>query len=492
MSDASDRTARGLAVLGSALGFGLAADVLGHAVPGRLSVALGLVALLLAAGAPVARGILRAPAVLAPLGIPFGLLAVALIWRDSATLFALNLGGIALLASFGAPRIRGVGGRRSGLADYAAAGTELVGGAATGAAPLLAEVEWRALPSAGPLHHMRGVLVGLAAATPVAALFGSLLSEADPIFDRLLAGALGGRLDQVVEHGATVLLWTWLAAGLLRVMLLRPAGPAAPVRPAGRFSLTEVGTMLLVVNGLFLAFVLVQLRYLFTGAELVRSVTGLSYAEYARQGFFQLVAVAALSLPLLLVGDWALGHRDRASLRRFRLLAAVMLLLLNVMLASALWRMRLYTLEYGLTELRFYTTAFMGWLVLVLGWFGATVLRDRRERFGFGAAAAGLFVLGGLNLVNPDGLIAATNLARAGRERPIDSAYLSGLSADALPVLRRTLPSLAPAERCAVAGLLRDRWAPELSRRERWTIAFAQASRLPPVPPAYCPAAPRR
>ena len=70
--------------------------------------------------------------------------------------------------------------------------------------------------------------------------------------------------------------------------------------------------MLVVVDLLFLAFVLVQFRYLFGGAELVRGLTGMSYADYARRGFFELVAVAALSLPLLLLADWWLDHRDPA------------------------------------------------------------------------------------------------------------------------------------------------------------------------------------
>ena len=106
-----------------------------------------------------------------------------------------------------------------------------------------------------------------------------------------------------------------------------------------------------------------------------------------------------------------------------------MLLLLDVMLASALFRMRLYTAEYGLTELRFYTTAFMGWLVLVFGWFVATVLRGRRERFGTGALLAGWLVLAALNLVNPDAVIAGVNLDRAARGRPLDVAYAATLSA---------------------------------------------------------------
>ena len=108
------------------------------------------------------------------------------------------------------------------------------------------------------------------------------------------------------------------------------------------------------------------------------------------------------------------------SRRQFGLLASLMLVLLNIMLASALWRMRLYTAEFGLTELRFYTTAFMGWLVLVFGWFAATVLRGRRERFGAGALTAALLVLGVLNLVNPDALIARTNLTRGLAGRAVD------------------------------------------------------------------------
>ena len=154
------------------------------------------------------------------------------------------------------------------------------------------------------------------------------------------------------------------------------------------------------------------------------------------------MTVAALSLPLLLVADWSLDQGDPRRVRRFRLLAGLMLLLLDVMLASALCRMRLYTAEYGLTELRLYTTAFMGWLVLVFGWFVATVLRGHRERFGIGALLAGWLVLAGLNLANPDAIIAGINLDRAARGRPFDVTYAAALSADALPTFRKRLGAL--------------------------------------------------
>ena len=484
MTGMSDRTRQGLAVLGAALAVGVAVDVLARTVPGRLDTALGLGALVLAGGATVYRGLVPVPLALAPLGVPGALLALALIWRDSATLFALNLGGIAGLAALAAPRVRAAGRRRSSLGDYVRGGCQVAAGAAGGAAPLLlAEIDWRSLPDGGLARRLRGMFVGMVAAAPVAALFGSLLMEADPVFAGLMTDVLDPGLSEILEHGFAILAGTWFAAGALRLFLLRAPDSRAPaVAPPGRFSLTEVGTVLLVVNLLFLAFVAVQFRHLFGGIGLA----GLSYAEYARQGFFQLVTVAALSLPLLLGADWALGRRDPDSFRRFRLLAAVMLVLLNVMLASALWRMRLYTAEYGLTELRFYTTAFMGWLVLVFGWFGATVLRGRTDRFGFGAVAAALFVLGSLNLMNPDALIAASNLARAGSGRTVDADYLRMLSADALPTVSRSLPSLPRADHCRVESRLADRWGPELARRARWNIALARAARLPWGPAPDC------
>lgn len=476
----SDHTRQGLALVGGALAFGVAADVLARTVPGRLDVALGLTALLLVAGFLVQRGLVKAPAGIAPFGLPLALLTVALIWRDSPTLFALNLLGILLLAALASPRLRSIGWSRAGLTDYPRGAFQVAGGAAAGAVPLLlGEIDWRSLPDGGPLHRARSLTLGLFLAAPLALLFGGLLMDADPIFDSLVSQTLVPELDEMTRHVSAVVAWAWVAMGTLRLFLRRELEPRVSGGGSqGRFGLTEIAVVLAVLNLLFLAFVAVQFRYLFGGTELVQAATGLSYSEYARQGFFQLVWVVGMSLPVLLAADWSLGRRDPAALRRFRLLATVMLVLLNVMLASALWRMRLYTHEYGLTELRFYTTAFMGWLVMVLGWFAATVLRERRQRFGAGAIAAAFLVLVALNLINPDALIARTNLARAAAGRQVDAQYAAALSADALPTIRRLLPSLGPCDRIAVATAVRERWTEEIEQGDRWTISLAAGARL--------------
>ena len=477
----TDRTRRGLAFLSAGMALGLTADALQRLVPGRLDAALGIAALVLVLAALAQSGIVALPASLAPLGAPLALLGLALIWRDSPTLFALNLAGVLTVAALASPRLRAVGRRRASLGDYATGAFELAGGAAVGAPTLVfSDIDWASLPADGRARQARGTAIGLAAAAPVAAVFGGLLVEADPVFGRLVSDVIGFDLEPLMSHAATIVLWGWLAAGLLRVLCRTTEAPSGTRGGmGGKFGLSEVGTVLAVVDLLFLAFVAVQFRYLFGGAELVRGLTGLSYAEYARKGFFELVTVAALSLPLLLFADWSLDQRDPRRVRRFRLLAGLMLLLLDAMLASALFRMRLYTAEYGLTELRFYTTAFMGWLVLVFGWFVATVLRGHRERFGTGALLAGWLVLAGLNLANPDAMIAGVNLDRAARGRPFDVAYASALSADALPTFRKRLAALGTNEACATAYALDQRWRKELASRRRWTIALARAPREP-------------
>ncbi len=104
------------------------------------------------------------------------------------------------------------------------------------------------------------------------------------------------------------------------------------------------------------------------------------------------------------------------------ILGALVVLLLVIM-ASALQRMRLYQEEFGLTELRLYTTAFMGWLALVFGWFLLTVLPGRRERFAFGALAVRFAVVGLLDALNPDALIVGINAQRQNSPRPFDAYY---------------------------------------------------------------------
>lgn len=251
---------------------------------------------------------------------------------------------------------------------------------------------------------------------------------------------------------------------------------AMPLPPLSiSLGIIEVAVVLGLLNALFFSFVVVQLRYFFGGAEVVMTSAGLTFAEYARRGFFELVWVTALALPLLLAAHWLLKKENPAHERIFRALAGVKLLLLFVIMASAIVRMRLYQSEYGQTELRLYTTAFMGWLAVVLVWFALTVLRGERRRFACGALVSALVIVGALHFVNPDSVIVRTNAALAGRGRVFDACYASTLSADAAPALVEVLPSLRAEERGVLADNLLARWAQGRGDWRTWNRSRAGA-----------------
>jgi hypothetical protein len=267
-------------------------------------------------------------------------------------------------------------------------------------------------------------------------------------------------VDDVFLHLALWLVFTWLAGSYLWGALLAEREPVPPAPRLGwlRFEFIEAGVVFGLINALFLAFVGVQFRYLFGGAARVESSSSLTYAEYARRGFFELVAVAALVVPFLLLTHWLLPRGNRALQRFYALLALMLVVLVFVVMASALQRMRLYQETFGLTELRVYTTAFMAWLFAVFAWLAFTVLRGRRDRFAFGVFIAGLAVLMGLNAVNPDALIVRRNAAISGDDRPFDSEYALNLSADSVPAFVANFEDVPAAERCRVARELRSRY----------------------------------
>jgi 4-amino-4-deoxy-L-arabinose transferase-like glycosyltransferase len=132
-------------------------------------------------------------------------------------------------------------------------------------------------------------------------------------------------------------------------------------------------------------------------------------------------------LPVLLAAN-ALAREHR---RLVRALSAVLVALELAVAVSALQRLRVYEQQYGLTELRIYAIGVVAWLVCVFAWASVTILRGRVRRFAIGAVTAGFVATAALNVVNPDALIARTNLNRP----QADLAYLQKLSDDAVPTL---------------------------------------------------------
>ncbi len=477
----TERTRVALKTLLGGVLLGIAGDVLLRPVPWGLNAALwltGLVGVSLRAGETEDRNRRMLPWLSAIL--PF---ALFLMWRDSVILKALDLLAIGVLLSLAARRGRDEAVQPAYLKDYVSAGSTTVTHVAKGTLQVLSEdMAWDSIPRQEWRRHAQSALIGLILAFPLLVIFGALFFSADAVFERYVSDFAAHGLRRAASHVALAVIIAWIATGLLRNLILsaRPEGTAGDTPDAGLYpadterpsvvrsiGMVEIAVMLTLINGLFAAFVAVQLRYLFGGADRVRTVAGLTYAEYARRGFFELVTVAALVLPLLLASHLALKDTPIAHRRPFRILAWGLIALLAVIMASAMQRLALYQRAYGLTELRLYAAAFMVWLAIVLAWFGATVLRERRERFAFGAIAAGLTVVVLLHVANPDSLIVQTNVSRDGT-RAVDSRYLATLSADAVPALLKASKEHPDRLDSDVMQMLTQSWRARLSSTDDW------------------------
>ncbi|PYV31005.1 MAG: hypothetical protein DMG22_18390, partial [Acidobacteria bacterium] len=341
--------------------------------------------------------------------LPSVFFAAGFLWRDSQTLGAASLFALWVTASLAVFRAQGGHIFAAGLADYALGAVVASVNAVLGGPFFAIQVmPWKELVKGRALGRTLALGLGLLLALPPVIFFSILFAKADPVFRDLLRDVFHFNFLTLLSHAFLFGFFAWTTAGLLRGLLLgKELAWTKEVRPP-RISLgiIELGVVLGAVNVIFLAFVIVQLRYFFGGAALVEASTGLTYAEYARRGFFELVTASALVVPLLLASHWLLAKKSPGEERVFRALAGVLLALVFVVMVSALQRMRLYQAEYGMTELRLYTTAFMGWIAVVLIWFALTVLAGRRERFAGGALVAGYVLIAALYAANPNKLIA--------------------------------------------------------------------------------------
>jgi len=421
-----------------------------------------------------------------------GLLAVfagGFVWRASPALQLLDMMAVVVVITAWSLSVEGAGALSWGVLDYARGLLNSAGAAAAGAATLpKQDVRLTKAPSPVAVKRARSLALGLVMAFPLLFVFGGLLMAADAVFDRMVTTAFDIDFANLFSHAALAAFFAWIVIGffLLVLRINRPLASSLKIEQPG-FGILEVAVPLVLLNLLFLVFVAVQVRYLFGDASLVQETVDLTYSEYARRGFFELVTVAALALPLLLSADWLLAGADRRAVQTYRILASVLLVLLLVIMASAVKRMVLYQSAYGLTEQRLYTTSFMVWLGVVLVWFAATVLRGQRQSFATGAAAAGLLVIASLNVLNPDALIAKVNLERALAGEEFDAAYATSLSADAVPVLIPALSDLDPDDRCAAAARILDRWSPPTEtdwrnwnhgRSRAWQVVRQEFDRL--------------
>ena len=344
-----------------------------------------------------------------------------LLWPDLAMAFAL-LGLAASLARSGSLLETGIA---EATARSIHALTHGLGGAAFIVRPLRRTRE--RLTLIGPLA--RGLLI----AAPIAILLAGMLASADPVF----ASFFNLNLDfgQLVRDAVFVLVGSLTLAGLLR---LAAAEPVSRVNgPVWRLGSIEGLVVLAVLDAIFAAFAVAQAIAATGAAGDTLRAAGMTYADYARSGFFELLWVAGITAIVLILFSRITSLTQPSTKRAFLVLGQIGIGLTLLIVFVAFRRLSLYEDAYGFTMLRLYSHIFAGWIAVVfllLAADMADLFRHRRWFVGATSISA-MAVLLALNLVNPEAVVVALNIDHARTTHKIDAQYLAELSSDATPAL---------------------------------------------------------
>ncbi len=287
------------------------------------------------------------------------------------------------------------------------------------------------------------VIMGLLLASPLLLIIIALLASADTIFLSWVNGipawlsvrsgnVLIARLCIGAGFAGYSFCYIW---GLLfrRKQIQQTEIGKQPEKKLLLIDSVTAATFLILINAIYLMFVAIQFSYLFGAADGLLP-EGAAYAEYARQGFAELVIVAIINLVILLAGL----HLIRPSSKRMELIRKICLSLLMfstiVILVSAYTRLSLYEEAYGFTWLRLLVHSTM--LILGVLLFVALV-RIWRDRFSLAKVYVCVVIVSYviMNYMNLDAFIANNNIERFERTGDIDIHYMDLLSADAAPAL---------------------------------------------------------
>ncbi|MDD4717673.1 MAG: DUF4173 domain-containing protein [Eubacteriales bacterium] len=300
-------------------------------------------------------------------------------------------------------------------------------------------------------HTGRNIFLGLLAALPVLAVVIALLSSADIVFGNYFKSIIDFiRNLNIGEVVFTVILGAFIFPFLFSFVFSyvnkwkESSGSQLPVSvgpEVRKFGIEPVfaSTFLFCVNIVYGLFTWVQFSSLF-GALAHALPEDLTYAEYAREGFFQLAFVACINVVLVIVGVMATNRNGPAGVL-VRVMSVLMIAFTYVLLVSAAYRMKMYISVFALTKLRLFVSIFMVLIAAVLLFALIKEFFDKFKFFKFAFVSAVVILLAS-NFLNPSYRIAEYNIQYhggvdgSGSGYRLDTSYLVyDLSFDAVPVL---------------------------------------------------------
>lgn len=192
-----------------------------------------------------------------------------------------------------------------------------------------------------------------------------------------------------------------------------------------KFNIFTLATVLIMIIILYLTFTIVQVSYLYAKGTLP---DGITYSNYARNGFFNLIYVVIINIVLVVTLKNKTIYNSNTAKNFFNILYSIITLLTMNMSIAAFYKMTIYIQAYGYTFLRVLVISFIIFLVitmmyiLIYIWSNLNIFKL--------VVITGLIIYLVLNFMNINNFIATKNI-----ENPsivgTDQAYLPSLSVDA-------------------------------------------------------------
>lgn len=312
----------------------------------------------------------------------------------------------------------------------------------------------------------RQILQGLLLAAPLLLVVMLLLTSSDAVFSRLITDRftfIHWEMNEMISHGILASLCALYFFGYL--WSLKYEAPETDVSYKTVRNLESVTglTVMGLLCVVYLLFTLVQFAYLYSAAASLPE--GLTYAAYARRGFFELLAAALVNIAAILaVSAKVMVSTPRLNRALLTCNSLMTLFTLNL-LASAFYRMHLYESAYGFTELRLFVQFFMGFMAISLVALLLWIWKRELPLFKIVMITA-VTVYIALNYVNVDRLIAHNNLERYQLTHSIDTWHLSQLSVDAWPEIAAA--NLGPEVKKVLADAFLMNQYPFADQHDRW------------------------
>ena len=290
--------------------------------------------------------------------------------------------------------------------------------------------------------HAKYILLGIAIAIPLLVIIVFMLSRADVVFytmceDFFKIIKLQTILRIVLMIIVSYFIFYSIFYSLIKKEIKEECTECQTKEPILAITFTSV------ISVIYIIFSGIQILYLFIGNR--KLPDGYTYAQYARQGFYELLFVCIMNVVIVLI--CVTLFKENTVLK---VILCIICTCTYIMIASSAYRMYLYVNAYYFTFLRLMVFFFLLVLSILMTGIMITIFNSKFPLFHYCMFVITIATIC-LAYSHPDYLIAKYNLAHINNSTPIESvmedgklenhftyrdvSYLTNLCDDAAPVL---------------------------------------------------------